>query len=63
LIIGILDKKGTPDPFSELSVRSKPPSTIISSFFALIIELNELVDLGGGTFNGGFPMKSEISTW
>ncbi len=62
LIIGIRDSKGTPEPVSVLSVRSKPPNTIISSFFALMSEVNLLVDLGGGAFCGGFPIKSEILT-
>ena len=59
---GIRESSGMPDPVSVLSVRSRPPSTIISSFLALIIEVNLLVDLGGGALSGGLPIKSEIFT-
>lgn len=54
---GIRDNRGTPDPLLLFSVRSMPPSTIISSFFARIIELNFDVDVGEGLLSEGVPIK------
>ena len=60
--MGILLKKGTPLPVSDRSVLSIPPRTIMSSLCALMIDSNLLVDVGGGAFGGGVPIKSDIST-
>ena len=46
--IGSLDNIGHPDPDSLTCVLSIPPNTIISWFFTRIIDLNLLVEVGGG---------------
>jgi hypothetical protein len=46
--MGIRDNIGHPDPVSLFTFRSIPPSTIISSFRTRMMDLNLLVDVGGG---------------
>jgi len=57
---GTLESSGVPEPDSLFSSRSIPPTTIISSFFTLMVELNSFVDFGGGSFTRNGPMKSEM---
>jgi hypothetical protein len=59
---GILERKGTPEADSLFSVLSIPPKATISSFFTLIMDLNLLVEVGGGSVIEVAAVKSEIFT-
>jgi len=58
-IIGILDRKGTPVPVSEISLFSNPPNTIISSLSILMLELKVRLTCGGGASVCNCPIKSD----
>ena len=62
LIIGILDRRGTPVPEFSLFSSSKPPSNTISPFLTLTKDSNFCVAFPGGAFSPALPKKALFST-
>src|SRR5258708_7275785 len=63
--IGIRDNSGIPEADSSCSVRSIPPSSTISSSFTRMMDLNLLVEVGGGELaavDAAADVKSVILT-
>jgi len=61
--IGILDNMGVPELLRSFSVLSIPPNKIVSSLCTLKLEVNWLIDCGGGDPSVGMEVKSEIFTF
>ena len=61
--IGIRDNIGIPDELESFSVRSIPPSKMVSSLCTRKLVSNLLMACGGGEPSAGIEVKSEILTF